>query len=237
MDWRPSVAYEQTRGDTVSQALRNQWGSLVPPAHVRRLLAQRFAELGDLAIRTGTDSRFGLLALRALRRPVVACAVVLGLILLLALPAMRLDMGPPTPLVMSADQKQRADYETFAHTLGQGWTSPYQVVVASRHGPITDRRTLAALGDFQRRLSARRDVDAVLGPGEIAQRTSGFGDVSAQLAKANGELPESADAIVLAQLASATIHTIAIRARAQVPRKELEAIVNGALDVMCGPAK
>jgi hypothetical protein len=37
---------------------------------------------------------------------------------------------------------------------------------------------------------------------------------------------------VLAQLASATIHTIAIRARAQVPRKELEGIVKGAIEVM-----
>jgi AcrR family transcriptional regulator len=53
-----------------------------------------------------------------------------------------------------------------------------------------------------------------------------------RLAKENGELPGSADPEVLAQLASATIHTIAIRARAQVPRKELEAIVKGALDVM-----
>ena len=49
-----------------------------------------------------------------------------------------------------------------------------------------------------------------------------------------GELPTAADPIVLGQLASATIHTIAIRARARVPRKELEAIVNGALDVMLG---
>ena len=40
------------------------------------------------------------------------------------------------------------------------------------------------------------------------------------------------DPLVLAQLASATIHSIAIRAR--VPRKELEAIVKGAIDVMCG---
>jgi AcrR family transcriptional regulator len=54
-----------------------------------------------------------------------------------------------------------------------------------------------------------------------------------QRAKENGELPASADPLVLAQLASATLHTIAIRARARVPRKELEAIVNGALDVMC----
>ena len=53
-------------------------------------------------------------------------------------------------------------------------------------------------------------------------------------AKEKGELPASADPAVLAQIASATIHTIAIRARAQTPRKELEAIVNGALDVMLG---
>ncbi len=54
-----------------------------------------------------------------------------------------------------------------------------------------------------------------------------------RLAKEKGELPESADPAVLAQLASATIHTIAIRARARVPRKELEAIVKGSLDLMC----
>jgi len=50
-----------------------------------------------------------------------------------------------------------------------------------------------------------------------------------------GELPENADPAVLAQLASATIHSIAIRARARAPRGELEAIVKGALDVMLGP--
>jgi len=53
-----------------------------------------------------------------------------------------------------------------------------------------------------------------------------------RLAREKGELPASADPAALAQLASATVHTIAIRARARVPRKELEAIVNGAIDVM-----
>jgi AcrR family transcriptional regulator len=53
-------------------------------------------------------------------------------------------------------------------------------------------------------------------------------------AKDKGELPGSADPVVLAQLASATIHTIAIRSRARVPRKELDAIVKGAIDVMVG---
>jgi TetR/AcrR family transcriptional regulator, copper-responsive repressor len=55
-----------------------------------------------------------------------------------------------------------------------------------------------------------------------------------RLAREKRELPETADPIVLAQLASATIHTIAIRARARVPRGELEAIVKGAIDVMVG---
>jgi TetR/AcrR family transcriptional regulator, copper-responsive repressor len=55
-------------------------------------------------------------------------------------------------------------------------------------------------------------------------------------AKEKGELPVSADPVVLAQLASATIHTLAIRSRARVPRKQLEAIANGAIAVMCGAA-
>ena len=55
-----------------------------------------------------------------------------------------------------------------------------------------------------------------------------------RLAKQKRELPASADPEALAQLASATIHTIAIRARARVPRKQLESIVKGALDVMVG---
>jgi TetR/AcrR family transcriptional regulator, copper-responsive repressor len=56
-------------------------------------------------------------------------------------------------------------------------------------------------------------------------------------AKENGELPASADTVVLAQLSSATLHSIAIRARARVPRKELEAMAMGAIDVMCRAAE
>jgi AcrR family transcriptional regulator len=58
-----------------------------------------------------------------------------------------------------------------------------------------------------------------------------------RLAREKGELAETADPAVLAQLASATIHTLAIRARARVPREELEAIVKGAIDLMVGKAK
>jgi TetR/AcrR family transcriptional regulator, copper-responsive repressor len=55
-----------------------------------------------------------------------------------------------------------------------------------------------------------------------------------QRARDHGGLSASADPEALAQMASATLHFIAIRARAQVPRKQLEATVNGAIDVMVG---
>jgi AcrR family transcriptional regulator len=80
--------------------------------------------------------------------------------------------------------------------------------------------------------------EAVADPDIRAMVVEGFTELDKafaacfRIAKEKGELPASADPVVLAQLASATIHTIAIRARAQVPRRELEAIVKGAIDVM-----
>ena len=84
--------------------------------------------------------------------------------------------------------------------------------------------------------------EAVADPDIRAMVLEGFSELDKafascfRLARENGELPATADPAVLAQLASATIHTIALRARARVPRKELEAIVKGAIGVMIGPA-
>ena len=80
--------------------------------------------------------------------------------------------------------------------------------------------------------------EAVADPEIRAMVLEGFAELDKAFAscfgraKEKGELPSFADPQVLAQLASATIHTIAIRARARVPRKELEAIVKGAIAVM-----
>jgi TetR/AcrR family transcriptional regulator, copper-responsive repressor len=55
-----------------------------------------------------------------------------------------------------------------------------------------------------------------------------------RLAHDKGELKPSADPATLAVLASATMHTIAVRARAGVPRSELREIAQKAVDVICG---
>lgn len=53
-------------------------------------------------------------------------------------------------------------------------------------------------------------------------------------AKQQGELPASVDAEILGRLAAATVHTLSVRARAGAPRKELDAIVDGAIDLIAG---
>jgi AcrR family transcriptional regulator len=80
--------------------------------------------------------------------------------------------------------------------------------------------------------------EAVSDPDIRAMVLEGFAELDKafaacfRIAREKGELAKSADPVVLAQLASATLHSIAIRARARVPRKELEAIVKGAIGVM-----
>ncbi|MDB5615857.1 TetR/AcrR family transcriptional regulator [Tardiphaga sp.] len=50
------------------------------------------------------------------------------------------------------------------------------------------------------------------------------------------ELPKSADIAALSQMASATLYSLAIRARAGIPRQQLEAIVKHAVDILCRDA-
>jgi hypothetical protein len=84
--------------------------------------------------------------------------------------------------------------------------------------------------------------EAVSDPGIRAMVLEGFVELDKAFAacfrhaREKGELPATAEPEVLAKMASATIHTIAIRARARVPRGELEAIVKGAIDLMCRAA-
>lgn len=60
-----------------------------------------------------------------------------------------------------------------------------------------------------------------------------FADLFAKGIEAS-ELPSSSDPRHMAFLASATLHTLSVRARAGVPRAELEPIIAGAVGLICG---
>src|SRR5262249_14270929 len=61
-----------------------------------------------------------------------------------------------------------------------------------------------------------------------SRRASGF-------ARDHGDLPKGADPAALAMLASATLHTLAIRSRAGASRSTLEAMADATVHLICGP--
>jgi len=60
-----------------------------------------------------------------------------------------------------------------------------------------------------------------------------------QIAKARerGEVPSEAAPEALAQIATATLHTIAMRSRVGMPGRQLTALAEAAIDLICGPEK
>ena len=53
-------------------------------------------------------------------------------------------------------------------------------------------------------------------------------------ARERGEVAASADPAALAQIATATLHTVAVRSRVGASRKELKALAAAAIDLICG---
>lgn len=70
--------------------------------------------------------------------------------------------------------------------------------------------------------------------GEAIEGTDrAFGRMFAD-ARAAGELPEGVDPRRLARMASATLHTLSIRARARIPQAEILPIIGDAVTTICG---
>jgi TetR/AcrR family transcriptional regulator, copper-responsive repressor len=78
------------------------------------------------------------------------------------------------------------------------------------------------------------DVRAFLA--KSMRATDQFLKMQVEKALEGGEIAAGADPAALAYLASATLHTLAVRSRAGLPRKELDALVDAAIGVICAPA-
>jgi trans-2-enoyl-CoA reductase len=68
---------------------------------------------------------------------------------------------------------------------------------------------------------------------DSTRNTDAFFQSRIDKARERGEIAQDADTTALAYLATATMHTIAIRSRAGLAREELDAIVDAAIDVIC----
>jgi len=86
--------------------------------------------------------------------------------------------------------------------------------------------TVAAVDDDVRRFLA----EGVRGADAFLKRRI-------EKAKEEGEISRDADPAALAFIATATLHTLAVRSRAGLSRKELDALVDAAINVICGPKR
>ena len=71
---------------------------------------------------------------------------------------------------------------------------------------------------------------------ESMRSTDSFLKHRIEKGKERGEIARDADAAALAYLATATLHTLAVRSRAGIARKELDALADAAIGVICGRA-
>ena len=58
-----------------------------------------------------------------------------------------------------------------------------------------------------------------------------------ELAVAEGDLPKDANIALLAQIGAGAFDTLAIKARARLPKADLETIVKGIVDLICGASR
>jgi RND superfamily putative drug exporter len=139
------------------------------------------------ARRAGRGGWSGLV-LRTAGRPALAAGLVVLLLALLAAPALGLAMGPPDPRALPKSAPERRDFDKVADTLGGGWSAPYDIVVAARHGRITDPKRLQALAAWQEQIAREPHVHGVMGAAPIAQRMQRLQVVARSLRNAGRQL-------------------------------------------------
>jgi RND superfamily putative drug exporter len=148
---------------------------LVAVAALPGLLALLGPRVNALAIgageRAAERSAVAELASGALRRPVVATALIALPLALLAAPALALSTAAPGIDELPTSNAARHSAETIKREVGPGWEAPFVLVAAAREGPITTPRRLALLSRWQRRIAAQPGVRAVIGPGPVARGT------------------------------------------------------------------
>lgn len=143
-------------------------GVLVVPA-LLALVGERI-DKWSLGRRRKGQGRWSLLTGRVLHRPGLAVAALTVPLLLLALPAVSLSVGPPNPDQLPSTNRARLNAELVNREIGPGWAAPYVVLAATHEGAITSKSKLAALRRWEQAVGKSGGVQAVVGPGGIARR-------------------------------------------------------------------
>lgn len=156
-------------------------------------------------------------------------------------PSLYGTFGDKRDLFLKAYERYRAEMAaTFApafdpaltlrQTLEKIYAIALDVYLAGENGPRGCFTVMTATSEAMADPEIRPLVQRALGSTQrtLAKRF--------QAAVESGELPPTANVQILSQIAASTVDALAIRARARVPRAELETIAKGTIDLICGPS-
>lgn len=107
------------------------------------------------------------LAWRLVSRPWLASGLVVVALLALSSQVVGLKVAPPSDGSLPHGSSELADLRAIGTQLGDGWMSPYEVIVRARHGLVTDPRILSAMVAWEQRLQRQPSVAAAVGPQSI----------------------------------------------------------------------
>jgi RND superfamily putative drug exporter len=133
------------------------------------------------------SSRLMVLVGAALRRPGLASVLIGIVVAVLAIPALTLKTGPPSPEQLPADNPIRQDAELIDSAVGPGFEAPFVIVAAADKGTITDTDRLNAFAHWQKKIASRPDVQAVVGPGQVADAVAPLRRTGRALLASNGK--------------------------------------------------
>jgi putative drug exporter of the RND superfamily len=120
------------------------------------------------------------------RHAVYAGFAATALLAAIAVPALAIEIGPPSVKQLPTTSSARIAFEEVARVMGPGWPTPYNILVVANKGAITAPAMLASLDRLQTQIARDPRVQLpVSGPGLINA-------TSLQLAKFGPSLVHSA---------------------------------------------
>ena len=143
--------------------------------------------------------RLGRLADASVRRPWLSAICALGVLCLLALPALRLQLGTSGPSMLPADAAPRVAAEQLADGFGAGMPSPVEIVVRADAG--AGPPAPGVLRAVRTTAAAQPEVIAVAPP-QVGQR-------SALVSVVTRHGPQSPDVLALVERLRATLPGLA----------------------------
>jgi putative drug exporter of the RND superfamily len=172
-------------GVTVNALLAVGAAVVVMPAVLTLLGGRMFAGSFGAPRLVGQPWRHLAAGRPVLRRAVIAGGAGTLALVALAIPALGIETGPPDPSFLPKDSKARQDFEAVQRAMGPGWPTPYNIVVVSHHGPITERSMLRQLERFQAQIARDPRVESVAGPGLFRAKTADLGTLKKKLDESN----------------------------------------------------